>query len=393
MKLFKGLLLGSAAALLAAGGASAADLPSKGKPAAVEYVRVCSTYGAGFFFVPGTQGCLRVSGQVRAEYYYNEPSTRASNTTSTRARARLFVDHRQQTDYGLLRTYMFYQLTKDSGGTLAGAPVLYHGFVQFGGLTAGRVNSFHDFYANKWAWSLIRHSERPINALAYTHSFGGGFSATLALEDGTERRTTINGGTYAGHVVPDIVLALRAEQSWGTAQLSGALHQVRATAVGSDAEYGFAVRAGVEVKMDMVSKGSAFVLEGTYADGAVDYLAAAGDNQLATLTVKNATTGISDATLVGTNLKTTKGWNVMAAYRHQWSPEWRSVLHASYMDLNTPAASTHSDLKELRLAKQLVWSPVSGLDIGAEVLYTKLNLKGAADDSAWSGRLRVQRTF
>ena len=47
MKMVKSLLLGSAAGLLAMGGAQAADLPVKAK--AVEYVRICSLYGAGFF--------------------------------------------------------------------------------------------------------------------------------------------------------------------------------------------------------------------------------------------------------------------------------------------------------------------------------------------------------
>ena len=59
MKLVKSLLLGSVAGLAAVAGAQAADLPVK-KAAAVEYVRVCSTYGAGFFYIPGTETCLRV---------------------------------------------------------------------------------------------------------------------------------------------------------------------------------------------------------------------------------------------------------------------------------------------------------------------------------------------
>src|SRR5436305_1892748 len=47
MKTIKGLILGSAAAVVAmSGAAQAADLPIKAK--AVEYVRVCSLYGAGF---------------------------------------------------------------------------------------------------------------------------------------------------------------------------------------------------------------------------------------------------------------------------------------------------------------------------------------------------------
>ncbi|PZR88834.1 MAG: porin, partial [Stutzerimonas stutzeri] len=63
MKLVKSLLLGSAAGFAAVAGAHAADLPSR-KAAPVEYVRVCSAYGAGFFYIPGTETCLRVGGRV-----------------------------------------------------------------------------------------------------------------------------------------------------------------------------------------------------------------------------------------------------------------------------------------------------------------------------------------
>jgi hypothetical protein len=52
MKMVRSLILGSTAAFAAMSGAQAADLPVKAK--AVEYVRVCSLYGAGFFYIPGT---------------------------------------------------------------------------------------------------------------------------------------------------------------------------------------------------------------------------------------------------------------------------------------------------------------------------------------------------
>ena len=67
MKLVKGLLLGSAAVIAEVVGAQAADLPSK-KAAAVNYVKICDPYGSGFFFIPGTQTCVRLGGYVRAEY-------------------------------------------------------------------------------------------------------------------------------------------------------------------------------------------------------------------------------------------------------------------------------------------------------------------------------------
>ena len=66
MKMVKSLLLGSAAGLVAVAGAQAADLPVKAKP--VEYVKVCSIYGAGFFYIPGTDTGIKIGGWVRAEY-------------------------------------------------------------------------------------------------------------------------------------------------------------------------------------------------------------------------------------------------------------------------------------------------------------------------------------
>src|ERR1700755_2784296 len=68
MKMVKGLLLASAASLTAAAGAQAADLPVKAK--AVEYVKVCSVYGEGFFYIPGTDTCIKLGGMVRWDGYF-----------------------------------------------------------------------------------------------------------------------------------------------------------------------------------------------------------------------------------------------------------------------------------------------------------------------------------
>src|SRR5918997_5398847 len=119
MKLVKSLLLGSAAGLFAVAGAQAADLPVK-KAAPVEYVRVCSTYGAGFFYIPGTETCLRVGGRARADYLYGEPLTRAQDAVGFRARGRLNIDTRTATAYGLLRAFVRYELTRSSGTPFAG---------------------------------------------------------------------------------------------------------------------------------------------------------------------------------------------------------------------------------------------------------------------------------
>jgi opacity protein-like surface antigen len=65
MKMVKSLILGSAAGLIAMSGAQAADLPVKAK--AVEYVRICSLYGAGFYYIPGTDTCIKFGGYLRSD--------------------------------------------------------------------------------------------------------------------------------------------------------------------------------------------------------------------------------------------------------------------------------------------------------------------------------------
>ena len=74
MKTIKSLVLGSAAGLLAMSGAQAADLPVKAK--AVEYVRICSLYGAGFFYIPGTDTCIKLGGYLRVDTTFNGSGTR-----------------------------------------------------------------------------------------------------------------------------------------------------------------------------------------------------------------------------------------------------------------------------------------------------------------------------
>jgi hypothetical protein len=35
-------------------------------------VRVCTAYGAGYFYIPGTDTCLKVGGYLRADHTYGD---------------------------------------------------------------------------------------------------------------------------------------------------------------------------------------------------------------------------------------------------------------------------------------------------------------------------------
>ena len=70
----KTFFLGTAAGLVAVAGAQvcgaqAADMPVKAKP--VQYVKVCSLYGDGFYYIPGTDTCLKMGGYLRVQAEYN----------------------------------------------------------------------------------------------------------------------------------------------------------------------------------------------------------------------------------------------------------------------------------------------------------------------------------
>src|SRR5712664_3078680 len=116
MKSIGGLMVGSMAGMLVAGGAHAADLPLKAKT--VEYVRVCSLYGAGFWYIPGTDTCIKLGGYLRVDATFNggvhgQPAwsgdigqqNRYADYFAARSRLAFTIDTRTQTEYGLVRTF------------------------------------------------------------------------------------------------------------------------------------------------------------------------------------------------------------------------------------------------------------------------------------------------
>jgi hypothetical protein len=332
MTTIKGLILGSAAGLLAIGGAQAADLPMKAK--AVEYVKICSLYGAGFYYIPGTDTCVKIGGQVRLDTaingaIYDAPFWQGGAGASqaftrdwytSRARFGFNVDTRTATEYGVLRTLadVKFDWTRGGSNIAGGAPVeVDYAFIQFAGFTFGKAVSMFD---PQWALSKPTISSG-LNAgsnnatglplLAYTASFGNGVSGTISLEDAQPYRTAglvntsipfqapfgalgtpptgaygINnfaGNQVAGDHVPDVVGNIRLDQAWGSAFIAAAAHEVHGNyygVTGSQAEgngrpestYGYAVSAGFEVKNLPTGAGDSFKMEATYARGAAKYV-------------------------------------------------------------------------------------------------------------------------
>ncbi|MCJ2020167.1 porin, partial [Methylobacterium sp. E-065] len=213
MRFLKSSLLGSAAAFAAVGAGHAADLPVK-KAVPIEYVRVCSAYGAGFFYIPGTDTCLRVSGRARFEGGYQTSYTRQAgangDTSGYQGRMRINLDARTQTAYGTLRAFVRLDAGARTGYSGVGTSgtqqrigqaypgigtasfgrdqqfaIVHKAFIQFAGHTAGRASSFFDSYAHNFVFACPTAVSDVFssNLLAYTATVGNGLSATLSIED------------------------------------------------------------------------------------------------------------------------------------------------------------------------------------------------------------------
>src|SRR5271170_4404449 len=138
MKSVRCLLMGSAAGLMAVSAAQAADAPAAVAP--VEYVKVCSMYGAGFWSVPGTDTCMKIGAFARAVYGVGVGSAlipigtgpdagagrndRTDTSFSTFEGAGVVsFDVRTATEYGTLRSYMNIGSTQSSSGNWPNQPV------------------------------------------------------------------------------------------------------------------------------------------------------------------------------------------------------------------------------------------------------------------------------
>jgi Porin subfamily len=282
----KRVLLGSAAGIFTVAGAQAADLPTKAQP--VEYVKACSIYGAGFWYVPGTDTCIKIGSFAKLQVEYNMNgggpfmlgatagangavdlgglNTRTDTAPFTIAGrfAGISADLRTQTEYGTLRSYMDVIIGNGSNaawqsglGQQSGQTVTNtRAFIQFAGFTAGRMRSFFDLYFQgvyTYSGQKFGNDTSPngVNGIAYTWQFGNGFSTSVSLEDNSgtaaaRGRLIVNTnpaftgeaaqlsqvlsignpelGDDAGVQFFDPVFNLRLDQEWGFWGLSGAIH-------------------------------------------------------------------------------------------------------------------------------------------------------------------------
>jgi hypothetical protein len=415
-------------------GAQAADLPVKAKP--VQYVKICSLYGAGFYYIPGTDMCLKIGGWVRFEAAYGgngslgagpfngNVNNRTTNNSTWRARGYITADARNQTEFGTVRSYIAIGLNTNTTGADSASNTFSanRAFIQWAGFTFGQAQSFYDFYSVPATsyWGVFPASDTGDpgwQVAAYTAQFGNGLSATIGAE--MRRQTAIvNAGTgatgavgnaYGGFQTPDIVANLRVDQAWGSAQIMGALHQVNGTYYGAtdatghpDDKWGFAVGGGIKLNAPMIGQGDYLQAQVNYAQGANRYVFFTPSFNWAYREGGQAAYGVnSDAVYGGagataSDLELTTAWGVNAAYEHFWSPAWKTSVYGGYAAVSyssggnamlcvlegsgtgggTAALATagcDNNWNTYWVGSRTQWNVTKDFYMGVDVLYQKLN--------------------
>ena len=453
MTLVRSLLLGSAAVLVAVASAQAADLPTRKAAPAAQYVKVCQIGDIAGFIIPGSDTCLKISGYVNAqlamgnvrdEYYASSNVVRtpakAVSDIGYYTRGQVVFDAVTNTAYGPLLGHLELQANSGDGrfdaAAFPGSTVINQAYVQWAGVTAGKHNSFYDYLAGGDTWKDFLspdHSGTPINLLAYTATFGGGFSATISLEQNeTGNFSTAVSSNYSGAPLylasgaplgvraPDIVGSLDVSQGWGTAHLAGVAHNVRQEydSLGStDVDtWGYGIIGGVTFNLPMLSPGSKIAFQGAYAHGAIAYSGATspafGETDQGFNTNGNgALFPMADAIYTGgDSWKLSNSWSLASILTWKISPNFEIDPELSYASVDYgSSAAAYWDMSQKAYAwwagAVFDWSPVKNLDFSFDAIYESSHQSTpvgwvAATDGAYhndsdgfNGRIHVIRSF
>ncbi|GLS35859.1 porin [Mesorhizobium tianshanense] len=383
----KSLLLGSAAALVAVSGAHAADAVVVAEPEPAEYVRICDVYGAGYFYIPGTETCLRIGGYIRYDIGVGDVGAftgaesgdhedgGVNDTYRKRARFTFRTWTGQETELGTLKTYTETRFNFNNSNSHAeldhydpvtGDPVfslnpagnsgasLNFAWIQLGGLRVGKDESAFDTFIG-YAGSVIMDTLVPYggfdtNVIQYYFDAGNGFSAVVSLEQGY-------GDFTIDSYVPHVVGGVKWTQGWGA--ITGV--------IAYDSNY---EEVSGKVRLDVtVNDALSLFIMGGYGT----------DDNLTDPTWAYPAGGRGMYKLWGGN------WALWGGGTYQFNEKTSFNTQLSY-----------DDDENFAVAANIAYDVVPGLTITAEVDYVNVgdsDWTDARDDDAIGGILRFQRSF
>jgi opacity protein-like surface antigen len=361
----KSLLLGSAAALVAVSGARAADAIVIAEPEPMEYVRVCDVYGTGYFYIPGTETCLRVGGYVRYEigagdfaggYGGRQDSLNVrpdrdgdfNDTYRKNARFSFQTWTASETELGTLRTFTETRFNwgNNAANVYDSRFSLNFAWIELGGFRIGKDETafmtFNGYAGGVIADDIIAYGKYDTDLISYTFDAGNGFSAIVSLETGEEG---------LADYIPNVVGGVKYTGGWGGVSLVGAYDA---------AIEEWAAKARVDFNVN--SQFSVFVMGGYGSD----------DDAIA---------------LDEYNYKTwTENWAVWAGATYQINEKAAFNAQVAYAEGDNWAASAN-----------IAYELVPGFKITPEIVYQQIgddyvDANGDNGDQ-WAGLIRFQRSF
>jgi hypothetical protein len=393
---FRSLLLGTAAVFAVGGGAGAADLTVV---EAIDYVKVCDAYGAGYHYIPGTDTCLRIGGYVQLDAFFGDDIGRnlvgitadpfnplpidGSNGGVDQypvhpqfdnyvadwkftSEVKVNFTARTMSDLGPVVTYFqFVSPTgnEDSSNNVGFAKVvrLDNAYGSIGPLLFGYTNSTFDYGGGYTYEGSIFRSDKKVDLIRWSYALGS-WGLMVGLEDPRDRYSFGQWKNATGDF-PDIVLALTGSGGGWDWKLSGAVTD-------RTSGTGWAVQLGATVDL-----GSGFKLrgQGAYTDNAGSY---AGLTNCAGL----------GANAFSINCGGDQGviWSALVSGIVAISGNVNAAATFSYIDGDNIDAAWFGALG-------VYWAATSTSEIGAEVQVTDTD---AADtDPLVSGRIRFKTYF
>lgn len=380
----------------------------------------------GSFRVPGTNTSVRLYGFVRATGTYDlngrnrapfqnsnavplttGPAERQGGDTQFSARySRLGFETHTDSDWGLIRSVV----EMDFGGVQSTGslttqnswiPRLRQAFVEAGPLLAGQTTTL---FGDTLAWDMIDFGTMvglggPRQAqIRYTATLSPGVTWAFALENPYSDYTYTGGAVLpdsdttpalAINRLPDFTTSARIKGTWGDVALQGVLRRIDFTNDGatvasqrfSDETLGYGVALNGVLNVFQKDR---LMARAAYGDGVGRYIDNFGSG---------AVSNVGLAGVLHPELDTVKASSIMVGYQHFWSDTVRSSVGAGFAHFNypsyarsfSPATQNIQNTNLVQGLANIIWTPVTALDLGLEYNYGTRDLLSASTEGATHG--------
>ena len=235
--------------------------------------------------------------------------------------------------------------------------------------------------------------------IRYTHSFGGGWSLQLAVENPETAIVVTPAGTAASgspnDPLPDFVVRLNKRGSWGAVSIAGLFRRLTVDdGIGrSESAFAWCLSAGGGFRFNRGRTAIGGVVTG--GQGCGRYMVASSGTADAVLNGTNSTNSDLDAvTFVGGTVWVQHRWTDTirsnVAYGRSWSDTsgaangGKAVIAAAGPGVTQDYTTVHANL---------IWRPVPPVDIGIEYIYQFAGLVNGANGQGHRIQVAFQYRF